>query len=297
MTASETPDRPYSSIALVDLSALFAQYWFGHLNKSGEQAPAFAVRDTMAQLERIDRSVRHTVVCLDAPPYVRATVYRLICDDVRIIGCDKDLFQLVGGPVRVLRPAKGEEPEVLLDGPAIFKKTGGITPPMIVDWLALMGDPGDNIPGCPSVGEKRATIILGNYGSLEKLYWAIEHQAVETNKTIGKAIVAKLVEFKAQVFQARELVRLRPDAPVDANELLFKGKAKPVVAKHTAPLPDDDDTEDFDAAVRRMPESGWPNPRRQDESKLLDPTGAIPSGSSPAAANAEMADEADELGG
>lgn len=340
--ASETPDRPYSSIALIDLSAVFAQYWFGNLNKAGENAPKLAVSDTMLAIERIDRSVRHTVLCLDAPPYLRATVYPeykahrppappelisakrevlrlceekgyrlakadgfegddivatlasvygLICDDVRIIGCDKDLFQLVNQHVRVLRPAKGDKPEVLFDGPAIFKHTGGVTPAMIVDWLALMGDAGDNIPGCPSVGDKRATAILGQYGSLDKLYWELEHKPVETNRVIGKSICAKLIEFKAQVFQARELVRLRIDAPVDANELLFKGKAKPVVAKAVTPLPDDDQDDDFDAAVRRMPESSWPNPSGKPEEKLLDPAVAIPGGS-PAAANAEMADEA-----
>jgi 5'-3' exonuclease len=288
--------------------------------------------------------VRHTVLCLDAPPYFRkalfpdykaqrpapepelitakrevlrrceeqgyrlaradgfegddivatlAAVYGLICEDVRIIGCDKDLFQLVRGPVRILRPAKGDKPEVLLDGPAIFKETGGVTPAMVVDWLALMGDAGDNIPGCPGVGDKRATIIIGQYGTLEKLYWSLEHEPVPTNRTLGKSICAKLNENKAAVFQARELVRLRIDAPVDANELLQKRKAQPKPAAKANPFPGDDQVQDngFDAAVAAMPESGWPNPRRQPEAKLLDPTVAIPAGS-PAKANLEMAAEA-----
>lgn len=326
--ANESRETTYSSIALVDLSAIFAQCWFRNRHNH-EQSDG--VGDTMRTLDRIARSVSHTVLCLDAPPYFRKTVYPdykakrpapepelvaakrevlrraeeqgyrlaraagfegddivatlaavygLICDDVRIIGCDKDLFQLVRGPVRILRPAKGDKPEVLLDGPAIFKETGGVTPAMVVDWLALMGDDGDNIPGCPSVGDKRATIIIGQYGSLEKLYWEIEHNPVETNRTLGKSIVAKLVEHKKQVFQARELVKLRIDAPVDANELLLKRKPK-VSAPPLRAVPDEkaDDV------------ASWPNPKRQPEDKLLDPTVAIPAGS-PAAANAEMADEA-----
>ncbi len=66
--------------------------------------------------------------------------------DVFIVSGDEDLFQLVSNRVRVLKPARGGDAETLCDTEKV-KEMLGVEPAQVVDWLALTGDPSDNIPG------------------------------------------------------------------------------------------------------------------------------------------------------
>ena len=77
---------------------------------------------------------------------------------------DKDMAQLVGPHVSLLDTMKGQE----LDRDGVIEKHG-VAPELIVDYLALMGDKVDNIPGVPSVGPKTAAKWLNQYGSLDEL--------------------------------------------------------------------------------------------------------------------------------
>ena len=81
---------------------------------------------------------------------------------VRLATSDKDLMQLVDGRIRIVPPTKTEE-ELGPDG--VAAKTG-VKPGQIVDWLALVGDTADNIPGINGVGPKTATKLLAQFGSL-----------------------------------------------------------------------------------------------------------------------------------
>ena len=81
---------------------------------------------------------------------------------VRLATSDKDLMQLVDGRIRIVPPTKTEE-ELGPDG--VAAKTG-VKPGQIVDWLALVGDTADNIPGINVVGPKTATKLLAQFGSL-----------------------------------------------------------------------------------------------------------------------------------
>lgn len=82
---------------------------------------------------------------------------------VRLATSDKDLMQLVGERVRIVPPTKTETE---LDPAGVEAKTG-VRPSQIVDWLALIGDVADNIPGVMGIGPKTATKLLVQYGSLE----------------------------------------------------------------------------------------------------------------------------------
>jgi len=84
--------------------------------------------------------------------------------EVLIFSADKDLFQLVGGPVFVYHPKLKKKL-----GRDEVKKFFGVYPEQIVDFLSLAGDASDNIPGIPGVGEKTATRLLERFGSLEAL--------------------------------------------------------------------------------------------------------------------------------
>ncbi len=81
---------------------------------------------------------------------------------VRIATSDKDLMQLVDGRVRIVPPTKTDQE---LDAAGVEAKTG-VRPSQIVDWLALIGDAADNIPGVKGIGPKTATKLIARFGSL-----------------------------------------------------------------------------------------------------------------------------------
>lgn len=98
---------------------------------------------------------------------VRATTAGTL---VRLATSDKDLMQLVSERVRIVPPTKTDTE---LDPAGVEAKTG-VRPSQIVDWLALIGDVADNIPGVMGVGPKTATKLLVQYGSLEAALAQIE---------------------------------------------------------------------------------------------------------------------------
>jgi DNA polymerase-1 len=84
--------------------------------------------------------------------------------EVVIVSSDKDLYQLVSPGVRVRDSLK--ERTV---GEAEVRETFGVGPAQVVDLLALSGDPSDNVPGVPGIGEKTAAELIGEFGTLEEL--------------------------------------------------------------------------------------------------------------------------------
>ena len=119
---------------------------------------------------------------------------------VLIVSSDKDLFQLVGGPVFMVSPA---DPGRLIDGSGIEARTG-VPPAGIVEWLALTGDTADNIPGIPGVGPKTATALLARFGSLAAV-WA------RLDEVDPPRLREKLRTHRATVERNLEMMRLHAD--------------------------------------------------------------------------------------
>jgi DNA polymerase-1 len=86
-----------------------------------------------------------------------------------IVSTDKDLLQLVDAQTTVYNPAK----EVYLDE-AKVKEVFGVAPSQVVDVLSLWGDPSDNVPGVPGIGEKTSKALISQFGSLENLLSRLE---------------------------------------------------------------------------------------------------------------------------
>ncbi len=126
--------------------------------------------------------------------------------DVRIVSSDKDLFQLLGDRVKMIRPSKGNDLENEI-GPEYLRERFGLTPDQIVDLLAMMGDSSDNIPGINGVGEKTALKLLHEYGTLDKV---IENADRIQPAHIGR----KIVEGKNDAIFSRELIKL-VDVPME----------------------------------------------------------------------------------
>lgn len=139
---------------------------------------------------------------------------------VVIASADKDFFQLVGDDLTLVNPNDKEErfwsPE------DVVAKTG-VKPHQIVDWLSLLGDAVDNIPGVTGVGPKTAADLLNRFQNIDQIYQNLEAVASER---IRKA----LAEAKADVYRNRELVRLwQESAP--AAELQGLNLSKPDAAR------------------------------------------------------------------
>lgn len=128
---------------------------------------------------------------------------------------DKDYGQLVKDNVLMYKPMKGRGFETL--GPKeITDKYGIERPTQVIDMLGLMGDTSDNIPGCPGVGEKTASKLIREYGSVENLL----SQAPSIKGAIGR----KLEENKEKIMLSKHLATICTDVPmsVDIDALKLK---------------------------------------------------------------------------
>ncbi len=126
--------------------------------------------------------------------------------DVGIITGDRDAFQLVDDRVTVLYPKKGVSDLARMDPAAVADKYG-LPPGRYPDYAALRGDPSDNLPGIPGVGDKTAAKWIREYGSLEELV----QRADEVPGKVGAALRAHL----GQVATNRRLTELVRDVPLD----------------------------------------------------------------------------------
>jgi DNA polymerase-1 len=125
-----------------------------------------------------------------------------------IVTGDRDAFQLVNQTTMVLYPRKGVS-DLARMTPEEIEKKYSIRPDQYVDYAALRGDPSDNLPGIPGVGEKTAAKWLHSYGDLQEL---IDH-ADEVPGKVGGA----LREHVGQVLVNRSLSELRRDVPIQVE--------------------------------------------------------------------------------
>ncbi len=137
---------------------------------------------------------------------------------VLILTGDRDMFQLANDRIQILYTTGGPNPRTELYGPEEIRERYGLSPEQYVDFKALIGDPSDNIPGVPGIGEKTAMKLLQQYGSLENLYAHIDEiRGPKTRQT--------LLEWKDQVFRNRELMRIITDLdiPFEPEKLRLQG--------------------------------------------------------------------------
>ena len=125
---------------------------------------------------------------------------------------DKDLLQLVSSDVLALRPPRKGEKEYRLCGPDEVREIFGVSPEQIVDYLTILGDTSDNVPGIDGIGEKGAVKLLLEHGSLDKAY--------EDIASLPKGTAAKLEAARDHIELSRTLVTLRDDV-FDDSEIDF----------------------------------------------------------------------------
>ncbi|MGA0962335.1 MAG: DNA polymerase I [Ilumatobacteraceae bacterium] len=127
-------------------------------------------------------------------------------DDAIVVTGDRDSYQLVSDPhIRVMYNKRGVSDYALYDEAGILERTG-VTPALYVEYAALRGDPSDNLPGVPGVGEKTAAKLINSYGGVEGILAAIDEQTPKLR--------ANLAESADRVRRNLDLMELRRDAPI-----------------------------------------------------------------------------------
>lgn len=129
---------------------------------------------------------------------------------VVVASSDKDFMQLVSVEVGLVNP--NDKSEKIWTAADVVAKTG-VRPDQVVDWLALIGDAVDNIPGVPGIGPKTATDLLQRFDSVEGVYRRL---AELKSDRLKKA----LTEAEPAVRRNQSLIRLKPSGlPVDLDQL------------------------------------------------------------------------------
>ncbi len=181
-----------------------------------------------------DRSLERIYTLLDAFRVPLVTVPGYEADDVIgtlaiagaarglqsvIVSGDKDFYQLIGPGISLLNPGRGGAAAVEESWVDESNATArlGVPPRQVVDFLALVGDSSDNIPGVRGIGEKGAQKLLGEFGDLESL---LARAGEVTAKRSREALLAQADNARL----SQELVTIRRDVPVelDLERLVLK---------------------------------------------------------------------------
>ncbi len=127
--------------------------------------------------------------------------------EVYMMTPDKDYGQIVDEHIWMYRPPTGKRPLEILGPKEVCQKYGIQNPEQVIDFLGLMGDASDNIPGCPGVGEKTAIKLIQQFGS-------VEHLLDSTHKLKGKQ-KENIENNHDNIVLSKLLATIKLDVPVE----------------------------------------------------------------------------------
>lgn len=127
---------------------------------------------------------------------------RLEVDSVMVTG-DKDLLQLVDDHVFALRPVKNEKDRYELFNKDDVFKNFGVRPEQIIDYLSILGDSSDNVPGVKGIGEKGAVKLLEEYVTLDGIYRNLDF--------LSPSVKRKLEDGRESAYFSKKLIELKSD--------------------------------------------------------------------------------------
>lgn len=179
--------------------------------KAQREAAPDILRQQMGLVRQVLEALRITVLELagwEADDIIATISQQATHDghDIIIVTGDRDSYQLVKDPhVKVLYNRRGVSDYAFYDEAGIAQRTG-VTPAQYVDYAALRGDPSDNLPGVPGVGEKTAAKLINTFGDLDGIFANVDSQTPKLRES--------LIANEARARLNRELMVLRGDAPV-----------------------------------------------------------------------------------
>ena len=204
--------RPQYFLAAFDSrTPTFRHEWYPEYKATRDKTP----EDLHAQIPHIEKILTTLgIACLRKDGFeaddIIATLARRAEKEGRrcvIISGDKDLAQLVGDFVSVLKPDKSEA--LAHCGIEEVKEHWGVAPVQMLDYLSLIGDSADNIPGVKGIGPKTAVKLLQDYGTLDSVYEHIDAITGATQK--------KLAAGKDSAYFSKKLITLAADVPIEGS--------------------------------------------------------------------------------
>lgn len=176
---------------------------------------AAAPDDLKSQINRVRDVVRaFNIPIFEAPGYEADDVIGSIVKkspesvDNFIVTGDMDELQLIDKRTKVYTMRRGFTDTVIYDADAVIKKYG-LTPEQFVDYKALKGDPSDNIPGVSGIGEKTASSLIAEFGTLESVYKNLDK--------IKPAVSKKLSDGKEIAYLSQKLSRIETNLPINLD--------------------------------------------------------------------------------
>ncbi|MEJ2503292.1 MAG: 5'-3' exonuclease H3TH domain-containing protein [Gemmatimonadota bacterium] len=132
--------------------------------------------------------------------------------DTVIVSGDKDFYQLIDDRVALLNPGRGGQANVDEEwvDPSNAAERLGVPPERVCDYLALIGDSSDNVPGARGIGPKTAVKLIGEYGPVEDILAAADEVS-------GKRAREALQDYRDQVILSKKLVTIMRDLPVELD--------------------------------------------------------------------------------
>lgn len=125
-----------------------------------------------------------------------------------IVSGDKDFMQLVNDSVKLYSPQKGDTAKII--GAAGVAEKFGCRPDQVIDILALIGDASDNVPGVRGIGEKGATQLITQFGSLDAIY-------ANLSEVANKRQREGLLQHREMAYLSKKLVTIECQVPVDCD--------------------------------------------------------------------------------
>ncbi|MFH1017887.1 MAG: DNA polymerase I [Pseudomonadota bacterium] len=203
----ERPER--IAVVFDSAEATFRHKQYKEYKATREKMPE-ELEDQLPYIQQVVEALRIPFLVLptyEADDIIGTLATRAAAEGIEtfMVTGDKDFLQIVGPKIKMYTLKKGGEPEVI--GAEGAKAKWGIPPERVTDLMALMGDSSDNVPGVPGVGEKTATKLIQEFGSLDDLYRRLEEVQPEKLRE-------KLRLHQDQARMCKDLVTLRLDAPI-----------------------------------------------------------------------------------
>jgi DNA polymerase-1 len=186
---------------------------------------------------------------------------------VVLVSGDKDFYQLIRSGVALLNPGRGGPAavdELWVDESNAAERLG-VPPGQVVDYLALVGDASDNVPGVKGIGSKGAVELLQEFGNLEAML-------ARASEVKGKRAREALLQYSADARLSRELVTIRADVPVTLDE-----QALTEVEPDRAALLRLCGELEFHSLVRRLVDGGTPDRGTEAEAPVSASVAPAPS--------------------
>ncbi len=138
-----------------------------------------------------------------------------------VVTGDLDTLQLINKQTKILTPRRGVSDPIIYDEEKLKERFPGLSPSQVIEYKGLRGDPSDNIPGVPSVGEKGAIKLINKFGTIDKMYKSLENEKETEHflkeKILSPSVLKKLKENKDLAFFSRELATIYRNIPIKFN--------------------------------------------------------------------------------